>query len=70
MPIRFFLSDGSKHDVRHPEFILVTPREIVIATPSRAEALPERLVFIDPVHITRIEPINGRRRRAKYRGAG
>ena len=67
VPIRLFLSDGSSHDVRHPEFILVMQREVVIGTPARGDEIPERAVYIDPIHITRIEPINGKRRRAKSR---
>jgi hypothetical protein len=67
VPIRVFLSDGSRHDVRHPEFILVTQREVVIGTPSRGDQIPETTVYIDPIHITRIEPINGKKRRDKPR---
>ncbi|HLF95316.1 MAG TPA: hypothetical protein VJB14_17750 [Planctomycetota bacterium] len=67
MPIRLFLSDGSRHDVRHPEFIFVMQREIVIATASRGGDIPERAVFIDPIHITRIEPINGKKGHARPR---
>jgi hypothetical protein len=69
VPIRIFLSDGSKHDVRHPEFIFVTQREIAIGTPSHGDEIPERSVYIDPIHITRIEPINGKKRHAKPRKA-
>ncbi len=60
-PFRVFLSDGSKHDVRHPEMALLTRREIIIAVPQNAEQLPERTVICDLLHVTRIEPINGRR---------
>ena len=67
VPIRVFVSDGSPHDVRHPEFILITQRETVIGTPSRGDKIPETTVYIDPVHITRIEPINGKKRRPKSR---
>ena len=68
-PFRVFLSDGSAHDVRHPEFILVMQREIIIGLPTHGDEIPERKVFIDPIHITRIEPINGKRRHAKSRKA-
>ena len=63
VPIRVFLSDDSRHDVRHPEFIFVMQREIVIGAPSRGDGIPESAVYIDPIHITRIEPINGREAR-------
>ena len=32
VPIRVFVSDGAYYDVRHPEFILITLREVVIGT--------------------------------------
>jgi len=64
-PFRVFLSDGSKHDVRHPEMALLTRREIIIAVPQDAEQFPERTVICDLLHVTRIEPING-----KSAGAG
>ena len=59
-PFRVFLSDGSEYAVRHPEMVVVMRREVVIALPQRGRQLPERAVYCDPLHITRIEPINGR----------
>jgi hypothetical protein len=59
-PFRVFLSDGAVYEVRQPEMVLVMQREVVIALPERGGRLPERAVYCDPLHITRIEPINGR----------
>ena len=59
-PFRVFLSDGSKHDVRHPEMALLTRREIIIAVPQDAQDIPERTVICDLLHVTRVEPINGK----------
>ena len=56
-PIRVFLSDGSSYDVRHPELALVTRRHVLIALPLENDRLPERYVTCDPLHITRIEPL-------------
>lgn len=67
VPIRVFLSDGSSHDVRHPEFMLVMQREVIIGILPVGAEIPEHAVYIDPVHITRIEPIDGKRGRAKSR---
>jgi len=58
-PIRVFISDGSYYDVRHPELMLVTRTEVVIAMDAGDDQIPERSAYCDPVHITRIEPING-----------
>jgi len=59
-PFRVFLSDGSEHDVRHPEMALLTRREVIIAVPQHSGQLPERTVICDLLYVTRIEPINGK----------
>ncbi len=59
-PFRVFLSDGSVHEVRHPEMMLVMRREVVIALPRPGEEFARRAVYCDPLHITRIEPIDGK----------
>lgn len=58
-PFRVFLSDGSAHDVRHPEMALLTRREIFIAIPQANDRLPNRAVLCDLLHVTRIEPTDG-----------
>jgi len=58
-PIRIYLSDGSEYDVRHPEMMLVTRTEVVICLDLGEHDLPENAVYCDPVHITRIQPIDG-----------
>ena len=64
-PFRLFLSDGATYDVRQPEMILVTRREVVIALPKPGEELARHVIYCDPLHITRIEPINGRRGKSR-----
>jgi hypothetical protein len=56
-PIRIFLSDGSFHNVRHPELAFVSRREVAIAREPLADELPESFVYCDPMHVTRIEPL-------------
>ncbi|MBI4718309.1 MAG: hypothetical protein HY763_10925 [Planctomycetes bacterium] len=72
VPVRVFVSDGSHYDVRHPDFMLLSHMEVVIGLDPGADRFPERNAYIDPVHITRIEPINGERprRSAKRRKRG
>jgi len=60
-PIRIFVSDGSSYDVRHPESALVTRTEVVIALDPGNDDIPERSAYCDPIHITRIEPLDGRK---------
>jgi len=66
--LRIYIFDGSSYDVYHPEMMLVTERNVYIAIPpSRKDAAPGDAVHCDPVHITRIEPLNGRRREVSRR---
>jgi len=56
-PLRIYLSDGGTYEVRHPEMALVARRQVAIALSSQEGRIPERMVFCDPLHVTRIEPI-------------
>ena len=58
-PFRVFVSDGATYDVRHPEMIVVTQRTVVLAIQRGDERVPEEAAWCDPVHVTRIELING-----------
>ncbi len=62
VPIRIHISDGSHYDVAHPELALVTQLQIAIAIEPMKDDVPLRFVFCDPLHVTRIEPFNGKRR--------
>lgn len=66
-PIRVFISDGSYYDVRHPDLMLVSRSEIVIGLNAGRDRLPERNAYLDPIHITRIEPVNGKHARGARR---
>ena len=59
-PFRVFLSDGAVYEVRQPEMVLILQREIVIALPKPGERFPRHMAYCDLLHITQIEPINGR----------
>lgn len=39
--------------------MLVSRSEVIIGLSHSPEELPDKKAYIDPVHITRIEPING-----------
>ena len=62
-PIRVYVSDGSSYDVRHPELMFVTETEVIIALDPGNDAIPERSVYCDPIHVTRIEPLDGKKRK-------
>ena len=64
-PFRVYLSDGSHYDIRHPEMIAISRRDVAIAIGLGTDELPDRLATCDPLHIVRVEPINGRAARRR-----
>lgn len=55
-PFRLFLSDGSRHDVPHPEFAWVYGGRIFVGTPAKGNengAGPLKEIAI--LHVTRVE---------------
>ncbi len=67
-PIRLYLSDGATYDIRHPELALVSRSEIVLALEPLTDDVPERLAYVDPIHVVRIEPLNGAKRGRRRKG--
>ena len=66
-PIRVFLSNDSSYDIRHPELAAVSRTEVVIGQGKSGDELPEQFAYCDPIHITRIEQINGRAAKGRKR---
>jgi len=62
--IRIHISDGESCEVTHPDMVLVTTSIVQIALPplDRHGIPTGGSVYIDPVHVTRIQPLNGKRR--------
>lgn len=65
VPIRIYISDGSHYDVYERDFTLLSRSEVVIGLEPGNDNFPERNAYVDPVHITRIETINGERGRGR-----
>jgi hypothetical protein len=61
--LRFHISDGESYEVRHPDMVFVTASKVEIALPPLdAHGLATGgSVHVDPLHITRIQPLAGRR---------
>jgi hypothetical protein len=60
-PFRISLSDGKEYEVRHPEMALVSRSTVHVGVPGpRGPDGPlERVVTCAPVHITRMELLDG-----------
>lgn len=57
VPVRIFLSDGAHYDVPHPELALVSAHHLIVAWGQDRNGVPRHTVMVDPVHVTRIEPL-------------
>ena len=62
--LRIYVSDGQSYEITHPDLMFVTRTIVHIALPPLdSHGIPTGgSVYVDPVHITRIEPLNGERR--------
>jgi hypothetical protein len=61
-PFRLFLSDGSHHDVPHPEFAWVFGGRVFVGVPSNGNGDAHgRVKELAVLHLTRIEEIPPRK---------
>jgi len=59
-PLRLCFSDGSAFELRHPELLIVSRSTLALTIMGSPNArLAERIILLDPVHLVRIEPVNG-----------
>jgi len=70
-PFRIFMSDGATFDIAHPELCIIgrSAVHVVIPNPKR-RWMADRLAHCALIHITRIEPMNGRNVHGKRTGKG
>jgi len=67
-PFRIFMSDGAEFDVRHPEMCIIERSAVYVVIPNPKQTwMADRLAHCALIHITRIEPINGRNGRGSSR---
>ncbi len=62
VPCRICMSDGTVHEVHHPELVAVTTRAVFIALPPENDQVPDEFIWCDPVRITQIQPLRKPRR--------
>ena len=60
-PFRIYMSDGATFDVAHQDMCLISRSAVYVVIPdARHPWMYERLAHRALIHITRIEPLNGR----------
>ena len=68
-PFRIHVSDGTIYEVRHPDEIMVGRRSSHVGMRGRPDGPFQKIAIVANIHIARIEPLNGqRRKRAGRRG--
>ncbi len=58
LPFRIRQSDGTIHDVVHPDQIMVDRRTCHLGIGSDPTGVFQRITMISNVHITRLEPLD------------
>lgn len=66
VPFRICLSDGTHHDVAHPEFGWVIGPRIFVGSPGRDRlGWDTEVRELSDLHITRIEPLQAAARKSR-----
>ena len=58
-PFRIHTTDGASYDIRHPEWVMVSPTRVVIFVPLTGQPHPifDRSDSVALIHVTRLEPL-------------
>ena len=58
IPIRLYLSDGRRHDIRHPEMAIVSEEIVTIGLPpDETTDFADRVTHCATAHIVEAEPM-------------
>jgi hypothetical protein len=66
-PVRMYVSDGSSYDISHPDQVIVSRRAAHIGMRRNGSGPFQQVAIVANVHITRIEPLEGGKSRARRR---
>ncbi|MBI4580720.1 MAG: hypothetical protein HY718_13520 [Planctomycetes bacterium] len=58
-PFRLHVSDGASYDIQDPDSIFVLTGRVILGSEPDEAGIPQKAIYIDPIHVTRITPING-----------
>ena len=56
-PFRLVLTDGKEFDVTDATHIYVSGIEVAVGVEPDEYGVPARSIYVDPFHVTRIEPL-------------
>ena len=67
-PFCLFMSDGATFDVRHPDLCIVSRSAVYVGIPDpKTPGVALRVAHCALIHVTRIEPSDGLRRKRTRR---
>lgn len=58
-PFRIQVSDGGSYEIRDPDAVFILTGQVIIGTDPDEGGIPQRAIYIDPIHVTQIVHING-----------
>lgn len=65
-PFAIYTSDGSTYSVTHPDQIIITPRAAYVGLGNDPEGLvAQDVVICDLIHVTRLGPLDGAKRKRR-----
>lgn len=69
-PVRLHISSGEHVDVLHPELAIVTRSLVAVAVAKKTGVVPDYLVHYNLLHVAKVEPLNGQKRKNGSNGRG
>jgi hypothetical protein len=58
-PFRLVTTEGTRYEIRHPEWLMPARRHVVIGVHNQPEdAVADHAVYVALLHIQRIEPLD------------
>jgi hypothetical protein len=57
VPLRLHLSDGRKHEIRHPEMAVVTDDVVAVGSPRSIDIPVSDVTYCAAGHIVEVEPM-------------
>lgn len=58
-PFRLHVSDGASYDIQDPDSMFVLTGRVIVGLEPDEGGIPQKAIYIDPIHVTRIAHING-----------
>jgi len=58
-PFRLHVSDGASYEIQDPDNVFVLTGRIILGVEPDEAGIPQKAIYIDPIHVTRITHTDG-----------